>query len=168
MERISIGIGAVALAGMVGMMAWNAVSDPLDHKRDWLREELANLPPVRQSADMESRPFDVWLQAIEEKPHLWRQLVEPPAAPAPVAAAPTPPDLRKILEGVRASTSMVGDRVLIQVPGGNPRGTLHAVGDTIRGATLKEIGDQEVTFSLFWEQGNREIVLRIPRERRFN
>jgi len=167
-ERISMGIGALALAGIVGMGAWNAVSDPLESRREYLQAELANIPTIQPGDVAEPWPFSEWQAALDEKPGLWRELIAPPPQAAPAAAAPRPPDLREKLDGVRASTSMVGDKVLILVPGGNPRGSLFGVGETIRGVTLKEIGDNDVTFSLFWEQGNREIIFKIPRERRFN
>lgn len=157
-----------ALAALSALVAWRAVANPMDGQREWLAGQLADIPPAGAGSNDGDASLVSWQQQIMGKPGLWQELVgPPPAPPPPPPAPPSAPDLRKMLEGVKASTRKVGDSVYMAWPG-NEKGSFVAIGEEVKGCKLKAIERDKVTFSYFWKQGNAEIVYDIPRQRKIN
>ena len=152
-------VGAIVLAVIIGMIAWNMVYSPTAGRRARLERELAALAPHGANAGMEMpEEIDALQQVVAEKPQLWEPLVAPPRAPG---NGPAAPDLDEMLRGVTATRREVGARVLIEVPDGDGR-VLVGVGDRLRGLTVKEIARTHVVFSL--TSGGTEYTKTLPRE----
>ncbi len=161
LTALGLGVLAVALAGIV----MNALGDPLAGKRAELQERLAQVPKSIQVPDPEGWQFDKWQESLARKPGLWDALIpEPPPPPPAPPAPPKPPDLKEMLAGVRPTRQQIGGKKLKLITPENPKGAWVNIGEQVKGCTLQSFDKMQVTFSLFWTQGNKELTYSIPRE----
>ena len=161
-RRINLAGGGILIL-IAAAIVLNLLFNPMNERRRWLAKELA---PISETMELreQDQQFKAWRQAIDTKPSLWDALVPPPPPPPPPPPAPpVPPDTKKMLEGVKASRMAIGAKVKIITPE-NEKGEFLAVGDTVKGFTVKEIQKKQVILELFWKEGNQKIVESLPRE----
>ncbi|MBI2431505.1 MAG: hypothetical protein HYV26_01395 [Candidatus Hydrogenedentes bacterium] len=168
MDRIFYIASSTFLFALAALLGWRFLADPLAPKRQWLADQIANVPPAGSVEEDQGWDFTPWQGAIDAKPALWKELVPPPPEKVEVKKVELKqPDLAKMLQGVRASTRQVGNSVFMAWPG-NVKGSYVKQGGLVGGCTVKEFDKKTVTFSYFWKEGKKEILYKIPRERRIN
>ncbi|HOZ46879.1 MAG TPA: hypothetical protein PLO37_00525 [Candidatus Hydrogenedentes bacterium] len=157
-DRIAFGLGIVALAGVLALMAYHAVNNPMDKVRHQVDAELAEIKTVSVAFPAPEWEFDKWHHEIVGKASLWKELVPEPAPPPPPPEKP--PDLQEKLKGVEPTRQQVGGRVKIKTPG-DEKGSFYSVGDILNGLQIKEISKTHVTFMVLWK--DKELTTQLER-----
>ena len=154
MKRVELFIGlacALIAAGSLGLGGVKAARNPFHERLTDFERQMAAVTyvPEEYKADSDAN-YNLIVMAIVRKSALWKELV-----PAPVARAKPvkKPDLKKMLNGVRASSrlemTVAGGGVLIDVKTLEDRnGSWLGVGDKVNGLTIEEITKEAVLFSL--------------------
>lgn len=151
MDRLLIGALALWTLGCVAYMGMRMVKDPFVDRSHRMEAHLGEIePPPGPDAASEDEDRRFVRMVIMQKESLWKELV--PAPPKPKAPKPPPPNLEKMLQGVRPSLReeiRIGDarhvRIRQQESGEGPFMT---IGDRIRGLTIVDIRDDVVVFEL--------------------
>ncbi len=159
MERILFTCGLIVLLAICGLVAFNAVRDPLEAKHKWVDEELERIESTVVEFPKPDWDFAKWHKDITGKRALWKEIVPPPPPPPPPKEQP--PNLNEKLKDVQPTRAQVGGQVKIKTSS-DPKGTFYAVGDRIKGLTIKEITKQYVEFRLLWK--DKELTTRLPRK----
>lgn len=140
--------------------------DPVAPSRAWLEKELATVPKTIAMSPGEKSDFSQWQIAIAENPKVWDALT-PPLPPPRVVVKPPPkpkrPDMAKLLQFVKPSTTTIGEKVIFTLS--SKRGKqLVEVGTVIRGCTFKSFDREFVYFELNWVQGKQLLKRKIRRQ----
>ena len=170
MKRIELSIGLlcvliVALSlGVGGVKAgWNPMHDRLAEFE--LEVDAVTYVPEGYKIESEAN-YDAIVAVIVDKTTLWKELVPPPPPPKPRPRPVKKPDLKKMLEGVVASSRLqiigAGGRILLDVKTPKDRaGSWLGVGDKVNGVTIKKITKDAVLFSLM--SNKKEYTYSLPR-----
>ena len=159
MERLLFILGLIVLVAIGGLIASNAVRQPVEAKHRWVYDELAKIKPMRVDFPGPNWDFNTWHKQITGKSALWTEIVPPPPPPPP--PKPKPPDIKAKLSGVQPLRAQVGKTVKIKTKE-NPKGSFYGPGDRIAGCTIKEITKEYVEFYLIWR--DQELTTRLYRK----
>ncbi len=163
-DRLVYLAGGLAVAAIAAFAALNFVTDPLEDRRTELQRRLDDSMFQPRAEVGDGRAYVAWRGAVEARPALWQELVEPPPPPPPPPPKPEPcPDLQQMLQGVEATRQQIGSAVKLITPD-NPRGEFFEVGDTVNGVTLEAVSRQRVTFTIPCPQQNKTVTYELPRE----
>lgn len=160
-----VDIAAVAIACLIlARVALNMVVSPMDRVRNDIAASLAAIPEETAGSAGAIEDFERIAQDLEARPALWEQVVPPAPPPAP-PPPPTPnaPDLAAMLQDISVGRAQIGSTKIKVFGPEFPHGEWFAIGDSINGCTLASFTRDEAVFSYFWEKGNRELTLALPR-----
>lgn len=157
-ERAATVITGAVVAVCLLAMLFRFIFNPMDERRAALETKLALIKPRAVTYEKRDVDCSTLAKAIAAKPAIWDAIVPPPPPPPP---PPEPePDLMAMLKDICVTRQQIGDRVRISSPA-DPRGTFVGVGDSVKGAVIKSITREEVTFSLDWK--GKELTLTLSR-----
>ena len=167
-RRLTQVVGALVLI-IVGKMALNLVVSPADTVRAELAAELAQVPDRAPMTGAGDRDFAALCNPVLEKPALWQELIAPPPPPpAPETkpappAAPNAPDLKALLGGLTMRPGQIGRDKMNVITPARPGGDWMTIGDAYNGCVLESFTREEAVFRYFWEEGNQELRVTVPR-----
>ena len=164
-ERILAGVcGGVVLAA-VGFGGYHAAQNPMHERLSELELSMAAVRYLPEEfVTRQDVNYTVVGQQVLKHENLWKELVAPPAAPAPKAAAG--PNLKKMLDGVvvslRQEITGSDGRTMVNIKiGKDDRGSFMGVGDTVKGLTIHEVTRESVIFLL--KKGGKEHTHALKR-----
>lgn len=163
MDRTLALLALIVAAPFVGLLVYNGFQDPVADQRTWMEDQLSGI--VTGGGDRSEEPaLPAWHESMQSRPNAWQTITTPPPAPPPPKPkAPEPPDVKKMLEGLRPTKAQIGDKIKIITPQ-NERGEWFVIGDVFNGCVLTAIEKTEVVFTYEWrEGGNKKFDVRLTR-----
>lgn len=145
MKRLIEIVGIVAAVVIVGLIGINYSRNPVLPREAWLQSQLAQLSPDWSAEETVHVNSEELVGVIQSKPSVWDRLIAPPPP------APKPVNVMEKLQGVKVTRQRMGSgdsvKLKLTTPAA-PRGAWFGKGDNINGATIKEITDSEIVFSV--------------------
>ena len=170
MKRVELSISvacALIVSLSLGLGGVKAAWNPMQGRLAEFELEVAAVTYAPEEYKTESETnYDAIVAVIVEKSALWKELVPAPPPRKPKPRPVKKPDLKKMLQGVVASSRLeitgVGGRTLINVKTPeNLKGSWLGVGDRVQRLWIKEITEKAVVFSFI--SNKKEYTYSLPR-----
>ena len=172
MQRIIDMAGSLMIVAVLGLIAVNAVRDPIATERNWLADQLARADSEATEEQRSEAAFEAWQESIGKHPQLWQPISPTPEAakppPPPACKPPTEEELKAKLaeQGIRFTKAQIGKKVKVAI-GDSRRGEFVAEGESIKGFTVVSFDRTGVLLSTTFvcpDKTKMDLEFTVPRE----
>lgn len=150
MEKFITPVGILIALSLIAYGVVTFLDNPMDKRWEVLESHLAKIQPVEEKWEIaDNTDFSELRINISGNNRLWEQLILPPPPPPP--RPPSPPDLNKMLAGVKPTKQSfgAGDSLKLKIiTKESPKGEFFSVGDAINKVKIIAIDKENITFGL--------------------